>query len=161
MTPCLDPLEHPYTVLSPHHLRRSVANLATTALHREAARTHRLGVSVERPPRLTSISGDRFVLFLFCFSFRGAAFGFAAGRAPLRKVTRPQQVVVYHSMCLSFMQRKQRKKIEKKGHAATREGLLALGALGVQSVTSHPGPGSSEAHPAGRMIGIGLRAREP
>ena len=37
----------------------------------------------------------------------------------------------------------------------------ALGALGVQSVTSHPGPGSSEAHPAGRMIGIGLRAREP
>ena len=39
---------------------------------------------------------------------------------------------------------------------------IALGALGVQSVTSHPGPGSSEAHPAaGRMIGIGLRAREP
>ena len=38
---------------------------------------------------------------------------------------------------------------------------LALGALGVQSVTAHPGPGSSEAHPAGRMIGIGLRAREP
>ena len=37
----------------------------------------------------------------------------------------------------------------------------ALGALGVQSLTSHPGPGSSEAHPAGRMIGIGLRAREP
>ena len=37
----------------------------------------------------------------------------------------------------------------------------ALGALGVQSVASHPGPGSSEAHPAGRMIGIGLRAREP
>ena len=37
----------------------------------------------------------------------------------------------------------------------------ALGALGVQSVTAHPGPGSSEAHPAGRMIGIGLRAREP
>ena len=36
-----------------------------------------------------------------------------------------------------------------------------LGALGVQSSTSHPGPGSSEAHPAGRMIGIGLRAREP
>ena len=37
----------------------------------------------------------------------------------------------------------------------------ALGALGVQSLTAHPGPGSSEAHPAGRMIGIGLRAREP
>ena len=37
----------------------------------------------------------------------------------------------------------------------------ALGALGVQSSASHPGPGSSEAHPAGRMIGIGLRAREP
>ena len=36
-----------------------------------------------------------------------------------------------------------------------------LGALGVQSSTAHPGPGSSEAHPAGRMIGIGLRAREP
>ena len=35
----------------------------------------------------------------------------------------------------------------------------ALGALGVQSLASHPGPGSSEAHPAGRMIGIGLRAR--
>ena len=39
--------------------------------------------------------------------------------------------------------------------------MLALGALGVQSVTSHPGPGSSEAHPAGRMIGIGLRAESP
>ena len=39
--------------------------------------------------------------------------------------------------------------------------LEALGALGVQSSTAHPGPGSSEAHPAGRMIGIGLRAREP
>ena len=38
-------------------------------------------------------------------------------------------------------------------------GSPALGALGVQSVASHPGPGSSEAHPAGRMIGIGLRAR--
>ena len=37
----------------------------------------------------------------------------------------------------------------------------ALGALGVQSSASHPGPGSYEAHPAGRMIGIGLRAREP
>ena len=37
----------------------------------------------------------------------------------------------------------------------------ALGALGVQLAASHPGPGSSEAHPAGRMIGIGLRAREP
>ena len=36
-----------------------------------------------------------------------------------------------------------------------------LGALGVQLSTSHPGPGSSEAPPAGRMIGIGLRAREP
>ena len=33
--------------------------------------------------------------------------------------------------------------------------------LMTQSLTSHPGPGSSEAHPAGRMIGIGLRAREP
>ena len=30
----------------------------------------------------------------------------------------------------------------------------------MQSLTAHPGPGSSEAHPAGRMIGIGLRARE-
>ena len=30
----------------------------------------------------------------------------------------------------------------------------------MQLLTSHPGPGSSEAHPAGRMIGIGLRARE-
>ena len=39
--------------------------------------------------------------------------------------------------------------------------LRLLGALGVQSVTSHPGPRSSEAHPAGRMIGVGLRAREP
>jgi len=28
-----------------------------------------------------------------------------------------------------------------------------FGALGVQLVASHPGPGSSEAHPAGRMIG--------
>ena len=39
--------------------------------------------------------------------------------------------------------------------------LASLGALGVQLSASHPGPGSSEAHPAGRMIGIGLRAREP
>ena len=38
---------------------------------------------------------------------------------------------------------------------------VRFGALGVQSATAHPGPGSSEAHPAGRMIGIGLRAREP
>ena len=36
----------------------------------------------------------------------------------------------------------------------------SLGALGVQLAASHPGPGSSEAHPAGRMIGIGLRARD-
>jgi len=36
-----------------------------------------------------------------------------------------------------------------------------LGALGVRLLTAHAGPGSSEAHPAGRMIGIGLRAREP
>jgi len=40
-------------------------------------------------------------------------------------------------------------------------GQRRLGALGVQSLTAHPGPVSSEAHPAGRMIGIGLRAREP
>ena len=39
---------------------------------------------------------------------------------------------------------------------------LSLGALGVhQSLTSHPGPGSSEAHPAPDDCGIGLRAREP
>ena len=44
-------------------------------------------------------------------------------------------------------------------HAQTLKN--ALGALGVQSLTAHPGPGSSEAHPAGRMIGIGLRAGEP
>ena len=41
------------------------------------------------------------------------------------------------------------------------QSLTVFGALGVQSSTAHPGPGSSEAHPAGRMIGIGLRAREP
>ena len=34
-------------------------------------------------------------------------------------------------------------------------------AVRVQSAASHPGPGSEEAHPAGQMIGIGLRAREP
>ena len=39
--------------------------------------------------------------------------------------------------------------------------LVVLGALGVRLLTAHAGPGSSEAHPAGRMIGIGLRAREP
>ena len=45
--------------------------------------------------------------------------------------------------------------------AITARDVPNLGALGVQSLTAHPGPGSSEAHPAGRMIGIGLRAREP
>ena len=37
----------------------------------------------------------------------------------------------------------------------------ALGALGVQVFAARPGLGSSEAHPVGRTIGIGLRAREP
>ena len=42
-----------------------------------------------------------------------------------------------------------------------RDRGFGLGALGVRLSTAHAGPGSSEAHPAGRMIGIGLRAREP
>ena len=35
-----------------------------------------------------------------------------------------------------------------------RTSRAALGALGVRLLTAHAGPGSSEAHPAGRMIGI-------
>ena len=37
-----------------------------------------------------------------------------------------------------------------------------FGALGVQSVASHPGPGSYEAHPAGRMLsGTGYEQESP
>ena len=41
--------------------------------------------------------------------------------------------------------------------------LLSLGAqlYSVQLAASHPEPGSYEAHPAGQMLGDGLRARAP